>query len=703
MDIKHVLSRNPMLPAYLPLHLPGSRDDDTGHLDGAPGRSRRGRPPRRRFRLRQRVPPPPGPPRALRPGRPHRHLRRVDGLHRRRRLPARRTVAVRRLGHGRGRGVGVTAVLVGPGRRVARVHPGRRGAGRPLPAGLPCQLLRGGCLRPLVRAPAAHRGGVGGGEHGPGGRRGPTATCSTPWSSIRPPPPEAPPRRSATSGSGPRRPTAPTRGSPPNPVRWASTTASSWSASTCCAAARASLRPTTSDRPTGTSSHHRPAGPSAGSGWPVTPEPATGTEQWPTPSPDPTGAHGHPDPPHHRRAPHPGRPAGGHGGRRPRRAVVAPPRSSRPSTSTTTGAAACSTTSPACPSTTRPGPSAPSSRPTPATSCGPPAPTCWWSWGPAPATSPGSCSTPCGDSGRLGAYVPLDVSDTTLWEAATSLSECYPGLPVRAVVGDFHHHLDCLDAPERRLIAFLGGTIGNFHPAQRAAFLAGLVDVMRPGDRFLLGTDVIKDRGRLHRRLRRLGRGHRRVQPERAPRAQPRARGRLRSRTGSPTWPGGTRPTTASRCGCGPRRELRPHRRPRTRHHLRGRRGDADRDQHQVLARRAAATNSRPAGWWSTRRGPRRRRRVRADPGPPALTPGRPSGRTPTREHAGAHRGCTVHDHESDMERNRPGRERRHRGRRREPLLPGGRRPRRVLRTQRHPDGVPMEGHGQLPHGGGGR
>ena len=101
------------------------------------------------------------------------------------------------------------------------------------------------------------------------------------------------------------------------------------------------------------------------------------------------------------------------------------------------------------------------------------------------------------DAGQLGAYVPLDVSDTTLWEAARSLAEDYPGLTVRAVVGDFHHHLDCLEAPGRRLIAFLGGTIGNFDPAQRAAFLDGVAETMRPGDRFLLGTDVIKDRDRL--------------------------------------------------------------------------------------------------------------------------------------------------------------------------------------------------------------
>ena len=99
--------------------------------------------------------------------------------------------------------------------------------------------------------------------------------------------------------------------------------------------------------------------------------------------------------------------------------------------------------------------------------------------------------------GRLGTYRPLDVSDTTLWEAATALSEEYPGLSVRAVVGDFHHHMEELGADGRRLIAFLGGTIGNFYPDQRAGFLAALAGEMRPGDRFLLGTDLVKDRGRL--------------------------------------------------------------------------------------------------------------------------------------------------------------------------------------------------------------
>ncbi len=132
-------------------------------------------------------------------------------------------------------------------------------------------------------------------------------------------------------------------------------------------------------------------------------------------------------------------------------------------------------------------------------------------------------------AGHLHRFVPLDVSDTTLWEAATALSEEYPGVAVSAVVGDFHLHLDRLPTDGRRLFAFLGGTIGNLDPGQRRDFFIQLGKVMTLSDRLLLGTDLVKDRRRLVDRLRRRRRGHRRVQPQRAPRTQPRARSRLRS------------------------------------------------------------------------------------------------------------------------------------------------------------------------------
>jgi L-histidine N-alpha-methyltransferase len=100
-------------------------------------------------------------------------------------------------------------------------------------------------------------------------------------------------------------------------------------------------------------------------------------------------------------------------------------------------------------------------------------------------------------TGLLQRFVPLDVSDTTLWEAAGALAEEYPGVAVSAVVGDFHHHLDRLPTDGTRLFAFLGGTIGNLDPEQRRAFFIQLGKAMTMDDRLLLGTDLVKDRGRL--------------------------------------------------------------------------------------------------------------------------------------------------------------------------------------------------------------
>ena len=103
------------------------------------------------------------------------------------------------------------------------------------------------------------------------------------------------------------------------------------------------------------------------------------------------------------------------------------------------------------------------------------------------------------DAGRLRRVIPFDVSEGTLRDAAGTLSTRYPGVEVHAVVGDFEHHLGRLPQVGRRLVAFLGSTIGNLEPGERAHFLAGLRSGLRPGDTFLLGTDLVKDRARLLR------------------------------------------------------------------------------------------------------------------------------------------------------------------------------------------------------------
>jgi len=102
-------------------------------------------------------------------------------------------------------------------------------------------------------------------------------------------------------------------------------------------------------------------------------------------------------------------------------------------------------------------------------------------------------------TGRLARFVPLDVSASTIWEAAEALSVEYPGVAVDAVVADFHRNLGLLPSDGRRLIAFLGGTIGNLHPAERQRFLVDLDCAMGSEDRLLLGTDLVKDRERLVR------------------------------------------------------------------------------------------------------------------------------------------------------------------------------------------------------------
>ena len=101
------------------------------------------------------------------------------------------------------------------------------------------------------------------------------------------------------------------------------------------------------------------------------------------------------------------------------------------------------------------------------------------------------------DAMEASRYVPFDVSESTLVDAGEGLARDYPGLEVHGVVGDFERHLPLIPGGGRRLIAFLGGTIGNLKPADRAVFLGELVQGMALGDSLLLGADLVKDAGRL--------------------------------------------------------------------------------------------------------------------------------------------------------------------------------------------------------------
>jgi L-histidine N-alpha-methyltransferase len=103
------------------------------------------------------------------------------------------------------------------------------------------------------------------------------------------------------------------------------------------------------------------------------------------------------------------------------------------------------------------------------------------------------------EAGTLRRFVPCDVDPSVLRAAGAAIEAEYPGVEVQAVVGDFTRHLAELPRSGRRLVAFLGSTIGNLEPGPRAEFLAALAGTLAPGDCFLLGTDLVKDPGRLVR------------------------------------------------------------------------------------------------------------------------------------------------------------------------------------------------------------
>jgi L-histidine N-alpha-methyltransferase len=101
-------------------------------------------------------------------------------------------------------------------------------------------------------------------------------------------------------------------------------------------------------------------------------------------------------------------------------------------------------------------------------------------------------------AGTLRRFVPVDVSETSVRECARQLVAEYPSLAVHGLVGDFERHLGHLPEPcGPRIIAFLGGTIGNFPPGSRRRFLRTIAKQLGPDGYLLLGTDLVKDAQRL--------------------------------------------------------------------------------------------------------------------------------------------------------------------------------------------------------------
>jgi L-histidine N-alpha-methyltransferase len=99
--------------------------------------------------------------------------------------------------------------------------------------------------------------------------------------------------------------------------------------------------------------------------------------------------------------------------------------------------------------------------------------------------------------GTLERFIPLDVSEQTLRASAQAIASAYPRVLVHAIVGDFERDLGVLPGRGRRLVAFLGSTIGNLYPDQRGSFLTTLATALARDDALLLGIDLVKDVARL--------------------------------------------------------------------------------------------------------------------------------------------------------------------------------------------------------------
>jgi L-histidine N-alpha-methyltransferase len=103
------------------------------------------------------------------------------------------------------------------------------------------------------------------------------------------------------------------------------------------------------------------------------------------------------------------------------------------------------------------------------------------------------------EAGSLRRFIPFDVDATVLESAGAAIEAEYPGVEIDAVCGDFEEHLGKIPLIGRRLVVFLGSTIGNLTASPRADFLGALADSLQPGDTLLLGTDLVKDVDRLVR------------------------------------------------------------------------------------------------------------------------------------------------------------------------------------------------------------
>jgi L-histidine Nalpha-methyltransferase len=90
-------------------------------------------------------------------------------------------------------------------------------------------------------------------------------------------------------------------------------------------------------------------------------------------------------------------------------------------------------------------------------------------------------------------YYPVDISASALGDANDRIKDECPNVTVLPVVADFSHGFHFLrEIPGRKLVLYLGSSIGNFEWNEAIAMLRKVREQLTPGDALLLGTDMVK-------------------------------------------------------------------------------------------------------------------------------------------------------------------------------------------------------------------
>jgi dimethylhistidine N-methyltransferase len=91
-------------------------------------------------------------------------------------------------------------------------------------------------------------------------------------------------------------------------------------------------------------------------------------------------------------------------------------------------------------------------------------------------------------------YEPVDVSASALQAACARIAREIQGVQTAPRIEDYTRNfaLDPTNAGERRLVLYIGSSIGNFDPGEALAILQGVRAGLKPGDGLLLGVDLAK-------------------------------------------------------------------------------------------------------------------------------------------------------------------------------------------------------------------